>query len=131
MSTDMARNDKLDDLVREQNGETPGFEVPEPPDTKLFDNKGLACALTLILASSDGKPHGRQILDVLDDVGQPISPGTLYPEIHALEDDGIVKRSELVQTKKILIDDDEAFEERITEYIDELNWLLSMLEEVQ
>jgi DNA-binding PadR family transcriptional regulator len=43
-----------------------------------------------------------------------LSPGTLYPQLHELEDEGLLTVQELVRTKEYRVDDEEALAERVT-----------------
>jgi DNA-binding PadR family transcriptional regulator len=57
--------------------------------------------------------------------GVQFSPGTVYPHLHSLEDEGILACRESVQTKEYRIDDPEA----AAAYLDSVLFQLSRLEE--
>jgi DNA-binding PadR family transcriptional regulator len=42
-----------------------------------------------------------------------LSPGTVYPRLHDLDDQGLLRARELVQTTEYLVDGDEAAGERV------------------
>jgi DNA-binding PadR family transcriptional regulator len=52
-------------------------------------------------ASDDDGIYGSWMLDELKEHGYEISPGTLYPVLHELKDDGLLKVSEKVVEGKI------------------------------
>lgn len=63
--------------------------------------------LSLIaLRSSD--THGKQLLDDLGtEFNTMLSPGTVYPKLHALCDEGTLEQHELIKTKEYRIDDED------------------------
>ncbi|WP_254837784.1 PadR family transcriptional regulator [Natronomonas marina] len=79
--------------------------------------KGSLDELLVVLAgvrSSD--THGKQLIEDLDDqFDTSLSPGTVYPRLHDLCDEGVLERRELVRTKEYTIDDPEAARETIAE----------------
>lgn len=57
--------------------------------------------LVILLIANKGKTHGKGIIDELrESFGLSISAGTMYPILHQLEEKGILKKHEGVQSKK-------------------------------
>lgn len=70
--------------------------------------------LIVLVALRDGGTHGKGLMEDLSSLFDArLSPGTVYPRLHELEDDGILEMHELVRTKEYRIDDPEAARERI------------------
>ncbi|GGL57185.1 helix-turn-helix domain-containing protein [Halocalculus aciditolerans] len=70
--------------------------------------------LTLVLLEGDGI-HGKGMIESVErlfDVG--LSPGTVYPQLHDLEADGVLDVHEMVRTKEYVPADDDEAKERIT-----------------
>ena len=59
--------------------------------------------------------------------GVQFSPGTVYPHLHSLEEEGVLARRECVQTKEYRIDDPEAARARLTSVLSQLTCLESFL----
>lgn len=62
--------------------------------------------LLAMIASSSAETHGTGLMNELErrfDV--QLSPGTVYPRLHDLDEDGTLEVHELVQTKQYSIDD--------------------------
>ncbi len=59
--------------------------------------------------------------------GVQFSPGTVYPHLHSLEEEGILARRECVQTKEYRIDDLEAARACLTAVLSQLTCLESFL----
>jgi len=63
---------------------------------------------------SDGSTHGKGLMGDLSTVfGVRLSPGTVYPKLHDLEEAGILEMHELVRTKEYRIADAEAARDRV------------------
>jgi DNA-binding PadR family transcriptional regulator len=45
--------------------------------------------------------------------GTRLSPGTVYPTLHELDEEGVLEMRELVRTKEYFINDEAAVEERL------------------
>ena len=92
------------------------FET-EPGRLDIDEEKtksSLAELLVASVAASDTRPHGKLLIDDLSNtLDTSVSPGTLYPELHGLSDDGILTQHELVHTKVYGIDDRAAARERL------------------
>ena len=65
--------------------------------------------LVVLVAVRDGGAHGKGLMaDLADVFDVRLSPGTVYPKLHDLEEEGILEVHELVRTKEYRIDDPEA-----------------------
>lgn len=74
--------------------------------------------LLLIFIGLNGSMNGNDLITTFaQHFGVSISPGTLYPRLHALEDDGILELNETVQAKEYLIADWDAADARITDTV--------------
>jgi hypothetical protein len=70
--------------------------------------------LIVLVAISDGSTHGKGLMGDLADVfGVRLSPGTVYPKLHDLEEEGILEMHELVRTKEYRLADSEAARDRV------------------
>lgn len=101
-------------------------DIVSTVDRSLFDGefsfreervKGSLDELLVMLAavrSSD--THGKQLIDDLDEqFDTQLSPGTVYPRLHDLCDDGVLERRELVRTKEYTVDDSDRVRDTIAE----------------
>ena len=66
--------------------------------------------LISLIALRDRDTHGKQLLDDLgEQFDTVLSPGTVYPQLHDLCEDGVLDQRELVKTKEYVLNDaDEA-----------------------
>jgi len=92
----------------------------------LFDGRGfrfddyvvkenLDVVLLLLIAHRSSDTHGKGLMGDLANVFDArLSPGTVYPQLHELEEEGLLEVQELVRTKEYLVDDEEALAERVT-----------------
>ena len=82
-----------------------------PTDDVQFDEaivKENLEEILLMLISMHGETHGKQLLSDLSHLfGAQLSPGTVYPSLHALEDEEVLSMHAKVRTKEYAIDDDE------------------------
>lgn len=70
--------------------------------------------LLLLVAGRSSDSHGKALMsDLVSIFGAHISPGTIYPRLHELEESGQLSLHELVHTKEYDIDDEEAFLRRV------------------
>lgn len=70
--------------------------------------------LLVLVALRDAETHGKGLMDDLAQLFDArLSPGTVYPRLHELEDDGILEMHELVRTKEYRIDDRDETRARI------------------
>ncbi|MFC6938733.1 PadR family transcriptional regulator [Salinirubellus sp. GCM10025818] len=119
-------------LYRELSGENSSVTQPESPELlleavsdALFPDsavdldesvvKGnLDAVLLALVATQDRNTHGKGLMETLStSFGADFSPGTVYPCLHDLEDEGCLETRELVRTKEYAIHDDEMSQERI------------------
>ena len=62
--------------------------------------------LVALVALRDSDTHGKQLLDDLaEEFDTMLSPGTVYPRLHELCDEGVLDQRELVKTKEYILDD--------------------------
>ena len=89
------------------------------PDTDFrFDEdlvKGnLDETLLLLISLRASGTHGKGLMDDLAELFDAhLSPGTVYPQLHRLEDDGFLRMHEKVRTKEYHIGDDERVRARL------------------
>jgi pyoverdine/dityrosine biosynthesis protein Dit1 len=81
-------------------------------DEFTFDDdhvKGALDALLVMLVMlRSSETHGKQLIEDLDEqFDTALSPGTVYPRLHDLCEDGVLNRRELVRTKEYTIEDPE------------------------
>jgi hypothetical protein len=87
----------------------------EPPafDEQLV-TQGLDDLLLALIALRDDGTHGTGLIEDLEELFdvEP-SPGTVYPRLHDLDEDGTLTRYDLVQTKQYDVADADAVESRL------------------
>jgi len=72
--------------------------------------------LLLLVALRDGGSHGKGLMEDLSQLfDAQLSPGTVYPRLHELDEEGLFEVHELVRTKEYRLDDREAAREQIAE----------------
>ena len=136
----MSRNEsgsdeKLRSLVGELNGvgesdsrteptERTEAVVEETADT-LFDGRRLSVdeglvkqslpeLLAALVELRSSETHGKGVMDDIEEFfGVDLSPGTVYPVLHDLEEEGLLSMHELVQTKEYSVEDAEATAEML------------------
>lgn len=59
--------------------------------------------------------------------GVQFSPGTVYPHLHSLEEEGVLERRERVRTKEYRIDDEQAARENLASAVSQLSCLGTFL----
>lgn len=70
--------------------------------------------LLMLVALRESQTHGKGLMEDLEQVfGAQLSPGTVYPRLHELEEQGILQVQELVRTKEYRIDDPEMCREQV------------------
>lgn len=70
--------------------------------------------LLLLVGLRDGGTHGKGLMEDLSTLfDAQLSPGTVYPRLHELEEDELLEMHELVRTKEYRIDDREAAREQV------------------
>ncbi|WP_254861913.1 PadR family transcriptional regulator [Halovivax gelatinilyticus] len=88
-----------------------------PTDDVQFDEaivKENLEEVLLMLISLHGETHGKELLsDLSRFFGTQLSPGTVYPSLHELEDEEVLSMHAKVRTKEYAIDDEEAVRGRL------------------
>jgi DNA-binding transcriptional ArsR family regulator len=70
--------------------------------------------LLVLVALGEEGTHGKGLMSDLETFfGANLSPGTVYPRLHELEEEGLLEVHELVRTKEYRIADEERVQERI------------------
>jgi DNA-binding PadR family transcriptional regulator len=70
--------------------------------------------LLTLIQSRSAETNGKRLMEDLSRVfDADLSPGTVYPKLHQLEEDGLLERHELVQTKEYKIDKPDTARDRI------------------
>ncbi|WP_254840677.1 PadR family transcriptional regulator [Natronomonas marina] len=127
----------LQSLVSEMNGLGGGGEdgdaepaarteaVVEETAATLYDGDSLSIEeglvkeslpnlLTALVELRRSETHGKGVMEDLERFfGVDLSPGTVYPVLHDLEEGGLLSVHELVQTKEYSIDDGDAARQRL------------------
>lgn len=71
-------------------------------------------AVVIVLIAYHGEANGKELLnDFSHCFGLMLSPGTLYPTLHRLEDSGVLHKHEKVRTKEYSIQDSERAQEYV------------------
>ena len=98
----------VDDVADELSGDrTLDFE--EALVTESLDE-----VLLVLVGLGEEGAHGKELISDLETVfGAHLSPGTIYPRLHELEEEGLLEVQELVRTKEYHIADGERVRERI------------------
>jgi DNA-binding PadR family transcriptional regulator len=127
--------DTLRSLVGELNGVGESDTRTEPTERTeavveetadaLFDGRRLAVdeglvkqslpeLLAALVELRTSETHGKGVIDDLEEFfGVDLSPGTVYPVLHDLEEEGLLSVHELVQTKEYSVEDPEATAEML------------------
>jgi DNA-binding PadR family transcriptional regulator len=127
--------DTLRSLVGELNGVGESDTRTEPTERTeavveetadaLFDGRRLAVdeglvkqslpeLLAALVELRTSETHGKGVMDDLEEFfGVDLSPGTVYPVLHDLEEEGLLSVHELVQTKEYSVEDPEATAEML------------------
>lgn len=130
MSSQGGSERTLQSLVGELNGISGSDESADPAvrteaviqdaSASLFDDGSLTIddglvkeslpeLLMLLVGLREGDTHGKGVMEDLNRFfGAQLSPGTVYPMLHDLEEGGFLEMRELVQTKEYAIDDSES-----------------------
>jgi DNA-binding transcriptional ArsR family regulator len=88
--------------------------------------------LILAILLRRGEANGMEIIRTFARrFGVQFSPGTVYPHLHSLEEEGLLACRECVQTKEYSIDDAEATRERIDATVTQMSRLSVFLETAQ
>lgn len=122
-------------LYNEISGEPSGDGSPDPsehseelleavlgslfPDEEFaFDEETVKSDLDELLITlvsmRDGETHGKGLIeDIAELFDATLSPGTVYPRLHELEESDVLEMQELVRTKEYRIGDREASRSRV------------------
>ncbi|OLR90273.1 PadR family transcriptional regulator [Actinokineospora bangkokensis] len=69
----------------------------------MKDFRNGALRLRVLHLATSGEPHGAVFTEHLASAGHKVSPGTLYPLLHRLQEAGLLKsRSEVVEGKRVV-----------------------------
>jgi DNA-binding PadR family transcriptional regulator len=102
-------------------------EVVSEVEASLFGSDSFAFEETHVKASLDellvslvalrsADTHGKQLLDDLaQEFDTILSPGTVYPRLHELCDEGLLEQRELVKTKEYTLDESGAARSSVAE----------------
>jgi hypothetical protein len=115
------------ELISEQEGESAESAAELLGDTasSLFPGETVALdesvvkgnldsVLLALVATQSQNTHGKGLMETLATAfGAEFSPGTVYPCLHDLEDEGCLETRELVRTKEYAVDDAETAKARI------------------
>lgn len=109
------------DLDWEQRPAETGVAVSETlfeGDAVTFDpatvRNGLDALLPLLVALRSQNTHGQELIrDLARLFDVDLSPGTVYPKLHALDEAGVLRAHEFVQTTEYTIGDRDAARARI------------------
>ncbi|QLD87615.1 helix-turn-helix transcriptional regulator [Natronomonas salina] len=70
--------------------------------------------LLVLILLRDGETHGKGLMADLSDLFDArLSPGTVYPRLHDLEEDDVLEMHELVRTKEYRIEDHDEVRARL------------------
>jgi hypothetical protein len=90
------------------------FDAPEFTFEESTVKENLDEILLLLVAHRRSGTHGKGLMgDLAALFDTHLSPGTLYPRLHDLEDDGLLRVQELVRTKEYQVDDVGAIADRV------------------
>lgn len=96
--------DELDELMAQVNRSLPTDDV-QFDEAIIKENLD---EILLMLISLHGETHGKELLSDLTHLfGAQLSPGTVYPSLHSLEEAGVLSMHAKVRTKEYAIDDEE------------------------
>ncbi len=121
-----------DSTQAQANGVTDSDRVPGPLGENTQLDRSFASEhldeLILAILLSHGEANGMEIIrECTRRFGVQFSPGTVYPHLHSLEEEGVLARRECVQTKEYRVDDPEAARARLTSVLSQLTCLESFL----
>jgi len=102
--------DEFEELLEQVQGSLPTDEV-EFDESIVKENLE---EILLMLIAMHGETHGKMLLsDLSQFFGTQLSPGTVYPSLHTLEEDGVLSMHAKVRTKEYSIADERAVRARI------------------
>lgn len=91
-----------------------------PDEEFAFDEETVKSDLDELLITlvgmRDSETHGKGLIEDISTLfDATLSPGTVYPRLHDLEEDGVLEMQELVRTKEYRIGDREASREKVAD----------------
>lgn len=90
-----------------------GSEAPAGVSTDRL-RSDLDELLLALVAVREGGTHGKGLIDGIEELfGATLSPGTVYPHLHDLADEGVLTTHELVRCKEYRLDDPAGANERV------------------
>lgn len=105
---------EADDTASDQAEELlDAIEATVAPDADLHFDQGVVKQsldemLVVLIALRSREAHGKALMEDLSRLfDSDLSPGSVYPRLHEMDDDGILEMFELVQSKEYRIDDRE------------------------
>lgn len=89
-----------------------------PPEQLELEDKYVKDSLQELLLAliliSEEDTHGKGLMQKLSNsLNTSVSPGTMYPELHRLHEEGVLEQHELVQTKVYDINDSQTAREQL------------------
>jgi DNA-binding PadR family transcriptional regulator len=108
----------VEDLVRETAQQLFGAHLEQLTldDQQIKDS--LEELLIAFVVVSETDTHGKKLMNDLSNAfGTNISPGTLYPELHGLNEDDVFEQYELVRRKVYEVGDERAARDRLVESV--------------
>jgi hypothetical protein len=109
--------EELEGTVPSEESGTPVSEAVSEVEVSLFGEESFAYEedhikssldelLVSLVALRSADTHGKQLLDDLaEEFDTMLSPGTVYPRLHDLCEEGVLDQRELVKTKEYVLDD--------------------------
>lgn len=83
----------------------------------IKDNLKEVCLFLILL--NDGGMSGQDLIDAIWKLfGCRLSPGTIYPKLNELAEDGVCVKTELVRTKEYDVEDEDAVYQRLSRSAD-------------
>jgi DNA-binding PadR family transcriptional regulator len=103
---------KTESVVEETTQTMFGGAGPDIDDGLI--KQSLPELLVLLVGLRENETHGKGIMEDLSRFfGADLSPGTVYPTLHDLEEEGVLEMRELIQTKEYGIEDADAAREAL------------------
>lgn len=103
---------RTESLVEETTSSMFGGSGPDIDDGLI--KQSLPELLVVLVGLRESETHGKGIMEDLSRFfGAKLSPGTVYPTLHDLEEQGVLEMRELIQTKEYEVDDTDAASEAL------------------
>ena len=105
---------RTESLVEETTDTMFGGTGPDIDDGLI--KQSLPELLVVLVGLRESETHGKGIMEDLSRFfGAKLSPGTVYPTLHDLEEQGVLEMRELIQTKEYAVDDPDAAREALSD----------------